>query len=352
MVSFDELVGLAYDAPFSTTGWMPFLRSLNAVTRSRATAIKWLAPRGFHVIAEGFESAPMRSYQERYAAIDVWSNVELTADADVFGDEMLPRRALERSEFYRDFCRQHELADIHKIMLAKESSSQVSIALLKDRGRVDRARERELTRRLAPHLRRAVALAGRVAQADDVRGALADALELQASAAFLLDARGRIRHATPRAEAIALANDGLRMTQRGLRASIAADDRELAAYLRGTLDAASIQVCRPSGAPPYRVVAMPRALPVDAAIAMVVVVVETRAPAAAEARLRREFGLTHAEASVAMRVGRGAAPKQVAGELGVSWYTVRAQLREIFAKTGVRRQAQLVELVARLEHGR
>jgi DNA-binding CsgD family transcriptional regulator len=349
---FDELVGLAYDAPFSS--WMPFLRSLSTLTRSRATAIKWVAhrPRGFHMIADGLESAPVRGYRERYAELDVWSHVDLGAGADVFGDEMVPRRVFERSEFYRDFCRAHEIADIHKIMLAKEPSSQVSIALFKDRGRIDRARERELTRRLAPHLRRAVALASRVADANDVRGALADALELQASAAFLLDARGRIRHATPRAEAIALANDGLRITQRGLRASLADDDRELAAYLRGRLDAPSMHVRRPSGAPPYRVVAMPRKLSLDAAIAMVVVVVETRAPAAAEARLRRELGLTRAEASVAMRVGRGAAPKQVASELGVSWYTVRAQLREIFAKTGVRRQAQLVELVSRLEHGR
>ena len=65
------------------------------------------------------------------------------------------------------------------------------------------------------------------------------------------------------------------------------------------------------------------------------------------AALRERFGLTHAEARVAVRVGRGDAPKHVAAELAVSYYTVRAQLREIFAKTGVRRQAQLAELVAR-----
>jgi DNA-binding CsgD family transcriptional regulator len=351
VVSFDELVTLAYDAPLSTAGWSSFLRALGDATRSRATAIKWVAyePRGFHMIADNFGASAMRGYEQRYSALDVWSSIELAGDADLFGDEMLPRAVLERSEFYQDFCRHHELVDIHKVMLGRTPDSQISIALMKDGGAIDRDGERELTRKLAPHLRRSLALARRMAEADDVRGALADALDLHASAAFLLDARGRVRHATPSAEAIARAADGLTVTRRMLRATL--DNTELAAYLRGMLGVTSVRVQRPSGAPPYRVVAVPRTTSFDASIAKVVVVSETRAPKVEtiEARLRCDFGLTDAEARVAVRVGRGTAPRLVANELGVSWYTVRAQLRQIFAKTGVQRQAQLVELVARAE---
>jgi DNA-binding CsgD family transcriptional regulator len=67
--------------------------------------------------------------------------------------------------------------------------------------------------------------------------------------------------------------------------------------------------------------------------------------------LRRRYGLTAAEARVARLIGRGRSPRQIAAELGVSWYTVRAQLRQVFSKTGARRQSALVDLLARSSPG-
>jgi len=74
-------------------------------------------------------------------------------------------------------------------------------------------------------------------------------------------------------------------------------------------------------------------------------VLETRI----EERLRTVHGLTAAEARVAVRIGRGASPKEVAAELGSSWYTVRSQLRQIFSKTERRSQSALTRLVTLLE---
>lgn len=68
-----------------------------------------------------------------------------------------------------------------------------------------------------------------------------------------------------------------------------------------------------------------------------------------EARLRETYALTAAEARVALRIGRGASPKEVAAELGSSWYTVRSQLRQVFAKTERRSQSALARLVTLLE---
>lgn len=68
-----------------------------------------------------------------------------------------------------------------------------------------------------------------------------------------------------------------------------------------------------------------------------------------EERLRTTYRLTAAEVRVAMRIGRGASPKEVATELGSSWYTVRSQLRQIFAKTERRSQSALTRLVTLLE---
>jgi DNA-binding CsgD family transcriptional regulator len=68
-----------------------------------------------------------------------------------------------------------------------------------------------------------------------------------------------------------------------------------------------------------------------------------------EARLRSLYGLTPAEARVAVRIGRGLSPKEIAVEHGSSWHTVRAQIRHIFSKTGKRSQSALARVVTLLE---
>ena len=57
------------------------------------------------------------------------------------------------------------------------------------------------------------------------------------------------------------------------------------------------------------------------------------------------WGLTDVEARVAAAVVEGTDLKTYAAEYGVSHHTVRTQLKMVFAKTGIRRQADLVRLV-------
>ena len=68
-----------------------------------------------------------------------------------------------------------------------------------------------------------------------------------------------------------------------------------------------------------------------------------------EERLRTDHSLTVMEARVALRIGSGLSPKEIAAELGTSWYTVRSQLRQVFAKTERRSQSALARLVTLLE---
>ncbi len=65
----------------------------------------------------------------------------------------------------------------------------------------------------------------------------------------------------------------------------------------------------------------------------------------AETTLRASFGFTAAEARLAARISSGAALDSVAESLGISKETGRNQLKSIFAKTGVHRQAELVAVV-------
>jgi DNA-binding CsgD family transcriptional regulator len=63
------------------------------------------------------------------------------------------------------------------------------------------------------------------------------------------------------------------------------------------------------------------------------------------ARLRAEFGLTKAEARLALRLAEGASVASAAQDFAVKLTTIRSQLQQVFAKTGTSRQAELVALL-------
>ena len=64
--------------------------------------------------------------------------------------------------------------------------------------------------------------------------------------------------------------------------------------------------------------------------------------------LQLAFGLTAAEAKLALHIGKGATLGDAADALSVSKLTARTQLKSIFSKTDVRRQAELVAKIHKL----
>ena len=66
------------------------------------------------------------------------------------------------------------------------------------------------------------------------------------------------------------------------------------------------------------------------------------------ATLEKIFGLTHAEARLALRLVDGLTLSEAAEMLHVSVATLRTQLKAIFHKTHTHRQAELVVLISRL----
>ena len=61
--------------------------------------------------------------------------------------------------------------------------------------------------------------------------------------------------------------------------------------------------------------------------------------------LRRLYELSPTEARLAILLMKGMSREQAAAELGRALNTVRAHLRQIFAKTGTSRQGELIALL-------
>lgn len=73
-----------------------------------------------------------------------------------------------------------------------------------------------------------------------------------------------------------------------------------------------------------------------------------RPPPPAAELLARAFGLSPSEARLAVRLGTGATLREAADLEGITYETARTRLKDIYLKTGTKRQSELAVLAARL----
>ena len=86
---------------------------------------------------------------------------------------------------------------------------------------------------------------------------------------------------------------------------------------------------------------------VPRAVAAIFVVPQDNASYTAIDAISLFFELTPAEGAIFASLAKGWSPAQTAETLGVTTATVRTHIHRIFEKTGCKRQAELVALVAR-----
>jgi DNA-binding CsgD family transcriptional regulator len=215
---------------------------------------------------------------------------------------------------------------------------------------------------LAQHLVRAVALQRRLHHLAILNdGALAGLDELP-QGFLLVDADSRPLFVNRAARALLDSRDGLRLdanTVSACDAGIAQTLRELiASCATGALTVGgNVTVTRNSGRLALEVLVTPIAR--ETAIAALPSAISQRAAAVllvtdrgAENQghledLRERFGLTSAEAGFALEIAKGDGRQAAADRLGITVGTARSHLSNIFDKTGVRRQAELVRLLLR-----
>lgn len=222
------------------------------------------------------------------------------------------------------------------------------------------ARAQEVMKRLAPHFRRAAAIGRALERNESKAVAFADVLDRLRSAVVFVDRSGRLVHANePAARALAL-NEGLVWTEgrprpqdpraaahlqsilaSGSEEGSAADTRALSVTAAGNAgELLTIHVIPLSTRTRRRVVAP------SAAVAAILV---SRGASDIPQRVRSAanlYAFTPAESRVAQALLGGGTVGSLARTLGISEATVKTHLQHIFDKTGTRRRADLVQLIA------
>ena len=216
-----------------------------------------------------------------------------------------------------------------------------------------------MVQRLLPHIQQFVRVRQVLAGAAALGASLADLLATTGLGIIQLDRRGRIAAANDRALALLRTGDGLVDQDGVLRADVPADNAVLQGLLTRALPpfggqgaSGSMTVRRAADPQPLVVHLMPIGRPETAVciwpVAAVVVVDPARRPRFDPALVAAGLGLTPMESRVAVLLAEGKSLREVAAATGRKATTIRWHLRQIFAKHGIARQAELVRLVLSL----
>lgn len=215
---------------------------------------------------------------------------------------------------------------------------------------------------LLPHLRRAFSILLDVPSSPPEIGALQLAHAASDTPVFYLNEEARVVYLNPSAQELVNAADGIALTDGTLSLSDHAADSELSEALRRVIGGqwttrfrpgAEVLAHRPSGARPLFLVATPIAASnpiatVSAPVRCVLFAFGEREDAALIDRVQRLYGLTAAEAEIAIGVSLGKSLAELAKERGTRVTTVRTQLGKILKKTEAHRQSNLVSMILRL----
>lgn len=349
------LLGLAdafLNAPFLEHGWDIALRLLAEATgsaRGQLIGIGGPAAIPFNLVTDTDERA-----LGEFIAIDGGSperNFRVAASGPPL--EIIHEAHYEaakrfiRDDVYDDFCRDYDIP--HGIQTVLEQSGGALIGLAVNRtareGRSS-AEQRAVFAGAVPHALRAVrlqqAMEGQAAQL--LRGTL----ETMSVAAFVLDFSGTVRAMTGGAEAAIAAGGHLLLSEGRLQAALHREQPALDGALRAALR-------RPGRSSAFVSFGRPHSVPAAVAVhplgvgdqvfgfapgALLVLRGERGDPDSQ--LLRTAYGLTSAEAAVAVQIAHGLDREQIARSRGVSAATIHSQLKAIFDKMGVRREVELV----------
>jgi DNA-binding CsgD family transcriptional regulator len=227
---------------------------------------------------------------------------------------------------------------------------------------------------IIPHLTMALEVREQLVAADLREKAASEALSQLKVGVILLDAGNRPVFVNAYAQAIAARCDGLLLSATAISASSPADSQRLHAaihnasaisrtYRDGSATAARHDVpvrCRLQRTPP-RPPLVVNVVPVDGSMAsdclnlaahvLLLIVEPDCAPSLEPQCLDLSFQLTRREAQIAALLASGINLRDAAGQMGIGIGTARGYLKQVLAKTGTHRQAELVSLVIRRGYG-
>jgi DNA-binding CsgD family transcriptional regulator len=365
---FEQAVLRVYDAALDSAQWPIVLQDVcRSIEATSALFFTQDLRTGETELISSFRftQAELARYGEYYHRHDLWAEAVKAFPLGLAHrcSDLVPDRVFEQSEIWNDygshmrpgvfFCIGASVAvdRTHAGIVGFHRPRDARNFLKDDCSRVGH---------MLPHLQRALQVRASVAHAVNAERLAHAVLESLETAVVTVRENGSVAYANGAAIAIDSRNDGFSLGSQmscvsGLRARETAELRMAIAKAARTtagkvLESGGIVLLpRAHGERPYVVIVSPLSIKVvREPLALLVVIDPERRPSPPSSLLIRVFGLTAAEARLAIAMCRGLTLTEAAWEFCLSRHTVRTQLRRVFAKTGTTRQAALIRLLGSL----
>lgn len=284
----------------------------------------------------------------------------LPGDHVVSVDEVLSGDVWEQSEFYQRYIRPLNVRYVLGADIATDDGVECRLRISRSAESGEFGEfERHVCDELLPHLKVAIDIHARLDAQQTEINTYVEAMERLMVGVVILDEHGEVMHRNSIADDIFDEGDGLRLVTGTLSASFSSERHEIRhligeALKRGVSaerpEDKVVAVTRPSGRTNLGVLV--HAIPMSTwsqgkkrpAVAIFLRDPE-RLVSSSRETTERLFGLTTAEARLANHLANGRTLDEAAEILNIKRNTARAQLRSIFSKTGVTRQAMLVRML-------
>lgn len=363
-----ELIELTYDAALAPEKWPVLMGRLVTAVGTRSAILRENYATGSVGLFEamGYDPAFVAAYREHFANLDYYAPIlrRTPIGSPLRGSEAVPWERQRKTEFFNDYFVAQGIHHAFGCILARNDSYDLLFGMQREVGQPDFSEDDfRLIRLVAPHMARAVQINRRMAEVTTQTHWAWSALDCLRVGVILLDGRGRPLHVNRAAERLTGGGNGFGVGREGLTLPAANDTARLRRLIADAADLATgrggaaggclrVSIVGSRAATlQFQVIPLPHGLserpwdPSQADECVAVFVSTAGGPRLSWSRMMALHGLTRAEARLASMLAEGISLEEAAATLAVSIGTVRSQLKSVFAKTGVTRQAKLVALL-------
>jgi DNA-binding CsgD family transcriptional regulator len=363
---FERLLDKIYDAATDDQLWAPVFREISTLTNSVGGVLlgQSQSPRLLH-FARHYNTDPacLRALRDRHV-LNPWTlhmQKFHPVGTVVLSDSILPLTELRRTAFFDEVMRPQDLGHAAMIGLSRKPDFGVGFCLNRGpRQGPYSEQQRNLLERLTPHLMRTVQFGFQLGTYKALQHMEYNTLDRITVGVALLDRNAGVLFVNKALQS--MATDGaLSLRNQRLSSYSAPHAKRLNDLVQSAsrgAPGATMAIPHPiDGRSVAVLVSSVRSRDLDRfaslemrdAAAMVFVLDPAISTTIPPEWVMDAYGLTLAEARVALHAASGHSVADVGAQLKISPNTVKTHLRHVFAKTGVHGQAELASIIASLK---
>lgn len=356
---YDKLVGLCYECVLNATAWQSLLSSLAEATgRQQGALLFWNQRNSGGQVSNVYQLEPKaaEAYNSYYCNIDptrlFMSN---RAVGNWYHDaQELGLERIRRDPYYQEYQLPYGMKSVSCVKLHKVAEAEVFLSLVINKDvQQPKEQQQRLLNRLTPHLIKAAQLSDKINGLELELAKRDLLLDQHPTPLWLTDSEGHVVYCNGAAQRHMHQVDSSMYENFG-RLHCKTQDASLQQLLRqaaskGATNRAGWLRLSPPPAQDLLITPVPADAPFNRFHQQPLALLALLENQSHRSLLAELFQLTPAEQRLAELLTQSLTPESCAERLGVSINTVRSQLRALFRKTDTERQAELVQLFARLQ---